>query len=170
MALQASALTDGRKTLRGDKLVPAWLHSLACAAAGVPATGIVIAPDAQVTLEPPAAEDARQQLQALLHTWGTVMAADEPWPTAVRTGLAWLADPPSAAKVYDGETGQGGERPWREAEEPCLARFFPDFDALQASPHFADLTERLYAPLRHALQTQVRWTRLGELAPGGDDD
>ena len=94
------------------------------------------------------------------------MASDEPWPTAVRTGLAWLddpGDPGTAAKVYD-----GGEQHRGEGEEPCLARLVPDFETLQASPRFAAITEQLYEPLRHALATWVTWAPLG--AEGAGDD
>ncbi|MCP5270809.1 MAG: exodeoxyribonuclease V subunit gamma [Burkholderiaceae bacterium] len=166
VVLQATRLGDGSKALRGDKLVPAWLQALACAAAGVPATGIVIAPDVQVVLQAPPQDEAVQVLEALLRCWGAVMASDEPWPTAVRTGLAWLddpGDPGTAAKVYD-----GGEQHRGEGEEPCLARLVPDFEMLQASPRFAAITEQLYEPLRHALATWVTWAPLG--AEGAGDD
>jgi exodeoxyribonuclease V gamma subunit len=91
------------------------------------------------------------------------MAADEPWPTALRTGLAWLGGKPSdAATAYD-----GGEQVHGEREDPCLARLYPDFQALHDAPCFAPASERLYAPLRDWIERHV--TLQPFRAEAGDD-
>ncbi|MCB1995009.1 MAG: exodeoxyribonuclease V subunit gamma, partial [Rhodoferax sp.] len=162
VALQASRLLDGStkgfdvKHLRADKLVPAWLKALACAAAGVPATGILIGPDAQLTLRAPPASEAQQVLADLLRAWQAGTQGDAPWPAAVGTGLTWLGDKPDAAQaVYEGGERQRGER-----DEPCLRRLYPDFETLRGAAGFDEAVERLYHPLQAWLSADVQGARL----------
>ncbi len=151
VALQAGRLLTDRGHLRGDRLVGPWLQALGCAAAGVPATGVLVGPDARLQLGAPPPDEARAVLEALLRAWGAAMGGDQPWPTAVRTGLAWLGERPAdAAAAYD-----GGERAHGEREEPCLARLYPDFQALHDEPRFAPASEMLYGPLREWLAQHV---------------
>lgn len=141
--LTASRLAVTKSALRGDKLVGAWLRTLACAVAGCAGEACVIAADLQLRIPPAPPAEAEAQLRALLAAFGEAMAAAAPWPTAARTGLAWLSDKPrQAAPAYEGHEFQSGE-----VEDPCLARLFPDFEALSQAPGFDDTTRRLYAPL-----------------------
>jgi exodeoxyribonuclease V gamma subunit len=149
--LQASRLRSGKAAVRGEKLVAAWLRSLACAAAGLPCEGIVIGPDLRLRLAPADAAAAGAQLADLLAAWAEAMAAPAPWPTAVATGLAWLeGGAAAAAPAYE-----GGEFLRGEVQDACLARLFPDFEALRAAPGFEPATERLHAPLAAWLKAAV---------------
>jgi exodeoxyribonuclease V gamma subunit len=70
-------------------------------------------------------------------------------PIAPRTALAFIAsgDNSEALRTYE-----GGEFSGAEVDDPCLARCYPDFEALSADGRFARLAEQLYSPL-------ARWAR-----------
>ena len=64
--------------------------------------------------------------------------------------------------VYEGNAfATGGSGPGTnprssgEVEEPCLARMFPDHEALTADGRFAALAERLFGPLLGWVRTHV---------------
>ena len=137
--------------VRPDALIEAWLRLLAAAALGQPVDALIVGADASVRLAPPAADTALAHLQALIEGWQAGMSA--PLPVAARTALAWAAKPTSAEAVYDGSFRRQGE-----ATEPCLARTFPDFEALTADGHFAEWAERLYAPLQAWATSQASVT------------
>jgi exodeoxyribonuclease V gamma subunit len=167
--LLAAQLADrkGRK-LQEHHLLPAWLRLLAASACDVPLAGVLIGSDVVVRLQ--ALEDreaSRRTLQGLMEAFAAQAVADEPLPTALRTGLAWLAEPGKAAGVYDGSQDRPGER-----REPCLARLFPDYEALSAQPRFEAATRCLYADYAAWLDSDaVAFTPLPDAAPadGGDD-
>ena len=152
--LQASKLADKKlKSARPDKLLTAWVRSLAAAACGQPAAGIVIGADAVIhvaALEPAAAQDT---LLSLMRACQDGLTGDRPWPTAVLTGLAFVNDPAKARTAYEGSDFGGASGEGREA---CLARLYPDFVALSADPEFEPCSQRLYAPYRAWLDAQVR--------------
>jgi exodeoxyribonuclease V gamma subunit len=99
------------------------------------------------------------------------MTGDRPLPTALRTGLAWLAggeDP--ARKAYEGDDSG---KPPGEVEEPSLARLFPDFDHLGQAEGFAAASLRLYAPYRQWLDectTVQAWEAHDDGEGDSDDD
>jgi exodeoxyribonuclease V gamma subunit len=163
--LRAGKLANKKGTaLQPAKLLPAWLRLLAVSACGASSTVsasstgdppgasaldggigcVLIGSDVVATLPPIAARDpARRTLLGLIDAWADEGSAAEPLPTALRTGLAWLAGGADKARaVYD-----GAQQPSRfgEREDTCLARLFPDFDALAAQPGFDAATQRLYA-------------------------
>ncbi len=160
---------------RGDKLVEDWLLTLALAAAGLEARLLHIGEDAVIEAAPAAAEPARATLSALLALWRRALAADEPLPAALRSGLAEIGTgrpdgPPeeerlrAAARAYDGGPMQRGE-----GEEPCLARLFPDFATLAAQPGHAEAVVQLYAPLAAWLASDdLVVQRLADGAEDGD--
>jgi exodeoxyribonuclease V gamma subunit len=165
LELQAGKLARGKKKLkpRAEKLLPLWLRSLAAAACGVPVHGVWIGEDAVAQAAAPDAAAALATLRDLLAAAAEGLAAAQPWPTAVLTGLAWLGDAPERAR----QVFEGGEFVSRaEGSEPCLARLFPDFAALSAAPGFEAATQRLYVPYRDWLGTRLRL----EALPGTDDD
>ncbi len=150
--LQASRLADKRgKHPRADKLLKAWVRSLAAAACGQPVAGIVVGADVVLHLAPSAPDAARETLSMLMAAWAEGLAGDAPLPTAVNTGIALLQGADAAAAAYDGSSfGVRGER-----EEASLARLFPSYAALAAQPGFAAASARLYTPLRAWLDAQV---------------
>jgi exodeoxyribonuclease V gamma subunit len=96
-------------------LLAAWLRQLACTCVQPRASGLVIGRDATVRVEPMGQEVARHHLLDLMGAWHESQQADAPWPTAVKTGLAWLARAP--------EQGTGGARSGVEpgATQPASA-------------------------------------------------
>jgi exodeoxyribonuclease V gamma subunit len=152
--LQASKLADKKlNNARADKLLTAWVRSLAAATCGQPAAGIVIGADAVIhvgALEPAVARDT---LLDLMRSCQDGLTGDRPWPTAVLTGLALVKDPTKARTAYEGSDFGGAAGEGREA---CLARMFPDFAALSAEPDLEPCSQRLYAPYRAWLDGQVR--------------
>jgi exodeoxyribonuclease V gamma subunit len=140
-----------RVEARPDKLVGAWVRCLAAAACGHPADGILIGEGARVDLRCPPRDEATDTLLRLMQAWQEGLAGDRPLPTALRTGLAWLAGGEDKARTaYEG--AEGG-RSTGEVEDPCLARLFPDFDRLSSAEGFAAATLRLYSPYRQWLDT-----------------
>lgn len=140
--LRASRLLqkDG-KSLRAHKLVDTWVLALVAAASGHQLTGRLIGSDACVPWTLPDAATAQAHLHDLIEFWFTGL--QQPLPVACKTALAYLAkgDLDAAALVYDGSQTPG------EGSEPCLARSWPDFDALSADGQFEDLAQRLYGPM-----------------------
>ncbi len=136
-------------------LLGAWLRSLACAAMGAQAQGVVVGRDALVRVPALEQERAQHELCDLMTTWHEAMQAADPWPTAAKTGLAHLAHPltPDAtAKVY--ERAPHAEQP-AEGEEASLARVYPDFDSLRAKG-FEAASQRLYGAYWAWLKEDIR--------------
>jgi exodeoxyribonuclease V gamma subunit len=168
--LRASRIGMGRKPQpRPEKFVETWLRLLAAAASGEAVAAVLVGADAVATVAPLAADEAPQARATLLDLMQAAAASavgDEPWPTALRTGLALLADDGSARTVYEG-SGHGG--PPGEGREPCLARLFPDYAALAAAPGFEAATTRLYAAYRDWLAARVSLQRLEGAALADDE-
>ena len=155
------ALNPGRVgakgALRGDKLIEGWLRQLCAAAMGYRVTGFLLARDGTVRMDPLEPGPARAALEALFACWREGM--DRPLPTACKTALALLAgDDPRP--VYEGGFGRGGE-----AEEPCLARLWPDYDSLFAQPDWTAWSAQLYQPLLDWLERHAAFVPLDGAAP-----
>ncbi|OYT87904.1 MAG: exodeoxyribonuclease V subunit gamma [Burkholderiales bacterium PBB6] len=146
LQVQASRLCTLRPgkppEVRLPKLVAPWVRSLLAAACGVPVHIVLIGRDAQLTLSPPSREVATQAAQEMLTAW--LHGQQQPLPVAPVTALAWLErhDLVAAATAYEGGWQSRGE-----VAEPCLARQFPDFEALTADLSFEGWAESLYGPL-----------------------
>ena len=169
--LRASRIAIGGKTPspRPTAFVDLWLRALAAAAGGEAVGATLVGADAVATIAPLAPDDTTQARTTLLDLMQACAASDRgdaPWPTALLTGLAWLDDEGRARTAYEGNgfTRQPGER-----HEPCLARLFPDFEALHQAPGFETATSRLYAPYRAWLQSQVTLQGLEGAAPADDE-
>jgi exodeoxyribonuclease V gamma subunit len=131
-------------------MLDAWLKSLLAAAGGVEATGIVVGRDATVHIQPMPAEAARRTLAVLIEAWRAGLSAPLPLPFRTALGFVTGGDP---AVLYEGNHQARGE-----AEEPCLARLYPDFATLAADGRFAALARTVHAPLAAWLETQVSAT------------
>jgi exodeoxyribonuclease V gamma subunit len=160
--LLAARLADPKGEIpRADKLLTAWVRSLASAACGQPVGGILIGANAVVRVAPLEPGQAQDILGALTSAWQEGVTGDRPWATAVNTGLAFLKHADKARAVYDGGDF-GGAR--GEGREPCLARLYPDFSALVRDPTFVRSTETLYGPYGEWLDRQVTVEKLPESA------
>jgi exodeoxyribonuclease V gamma subunit len=134
---------------RLEKILLAWLRQLASAAmqtAAAPAlAGVLIGSDGMVDMAPLAPEASRQTLEKLIECWLDGMA--RPLPVGSRTAMAYL-DGGDKAEAKARAAYQGGfDRPGEADYEPCLARLWPDFDALQANPEWESCIARLYGDL-----------------------
>ena len=151
-------LQDAKKgTLRADKLLLPWVRSLAAAASGVVVHGILVGRDATLQMEPLEADAARDTLADVLRIWRQGM--EGPLPLALRTGLALVAGGDAAA-AYEGSFQREGD-----VAELCLARIYPDFDALTDDGRFEWLAQSVCGPLAQWVATQVFATPHGQ---GGD--
>jgi len=142
LQLVASRLcTKGDKpALRPDKLLAAWVRCLVAGACGVVAHGVLVGRDVTVTFSPMEQAEARARLEDLLAAWQAGMVA--PLPVACLTAMAWLAGD-NAEAAYEGD----GFFATAEADEPCLARVYPDYESLTADGSFETWAEQLYRPV-----------------------
>ena len=104
--------------------------------------------DCVVHITPLPTEQARQTLERLLRLWHQGMHA--PLPLPPKTALAWLATlakEASKAQQAARTRYEGSEQVRGDAEEPCMARLYPDFEALGADGQFAALAQEIYQPL-----------------------
>jgi exodeoxyribonuclease V gamma subunit len=159
--LTARRLTGGRpeKLRRDGSWLAAYVRQLVAAACGWPAAHIAICAQVHALASAPDVNEARAALAALMEARAAALVGDQPWPTAPATGLAWLADPATAAAVYDGGRFAAAGRPG-EVRDPALARLYPDADTLLSAPGFEDATVALYQPL-------ARWLDACEWAAHG---
>ena len=137
--------------VRPERLIEAWVRGLVASALGTEVEAWVVGSDAVVRIAAPPRSQALAHLQALIEAWQAGM--DAPLPVAARTALTWAARPDAAAQAYD-----GGYRSSGEVTDPCLARLFPDFEALTADGQFPLWAERLYAPLQAWVASQAHVT------------
>ena len=126
---------------RGDKLIAAWVNQLAAAACGINIHGVIVGRDAVLELGQPEPDSARQAFSELIAAWRQGM--NEPLPLACQTALAFLNDETRADQAYEGGFNRTGEA----ERDACLARVYPDYEALTADGRFADLARRVYGPL-----------------------
>ncbi len=145
-------LLDKGGALRMDKLTHAWAAHLLANACGVPTQTQLVAVDAQPTFDALPREQAGEWLDRLLDALCQGMRA--PLPLARRTAFAWLkaeggkrtpAD--LATACYEGNAF--AHLPGERDRDPCLARAWPTFAAMQAAG-FEGLLQ-LYRPLDAAL-------------------
>jgi exodeoxyribonuclease V gamma subunit len=148
----SSKVLDKKGGPRGDKLIGPWVRQLAAAACGHQVTGYLVARDAIVTMAPLEAQQARDELDALVSLWRQNL--DQPLPAACKTALAQLAGGDPRA-TYDGGFELSGE-----VDDLCLARLWPDFAALAASGEWAATAEALYGPLANWLDQHIAITAL----------
>jgi exodeoxyribonuclease V gamma subunit len=157
--LTPSRLTDGKGQLRADTLLLPWLHLLVAAACGHPVQGRVVGQGGAVWLAAMPQAEALAQCQRLLDLWHQGMQS--PLPLPLRTALAHArqvvrdSSPATgaASAAASGPAGpppeqvyEGGFRLQAEADDPCLARTYPDFEQLQADGRFAELAVAAYGP------------------------
>lgn len=149
LELDPGKLLDGstKPKPRPDKLLGPWIRSLAIAASGVSAQGVLVGRDGALEISPMPTQAAQESLSMLLALWQQGMNA--PLPLPPKTALAWLAEK-DAVSQYEGGFMQSGE-----VQEPCMARMFPDFDALTEDGQFDVLSKQVYGPLLQWVKQHV---------------
>ncbi len=152
--LGASRLLQGRQ-VRVDTLLGTWVRMLGAAAAGLRCEGYLLGPDVALHWSGLEAAAASARLAELLRAWR--MARMQPVPWAPRSAIEQLRGK-SARAAYEGSRHARGER-----EDPCLARLYPDFDALCADGRFETFAQQLFQPVCDWVQEQVRVLDLAEL-------
>ena len=136
---------------RPEKLLDAWVRTLAIAASGVAVQGIFIGRDGLARIPPFPKEQAVELLKRLVQLWLDGMRS--PLPLPFKTALAYAADQ-EAVTTYEGDF-----RVSAEVEEPCLSRMFPDYHELEADGRFHTLAKEIYGPL-------VQWAKHGVKVEG----
>jgi exodeoxyribonuclease V gamma subunit len=133
---------DKQIVARPDKLFHPWMRQLAAAVAGQEVTGYLVGRNAILKLAPLDADEARQVLGKLMTFWRDGL--QQPLPVPCKTALRLCEDGDDKLyEAYDGGFNSNGE----VMEEPCLARLWPDFSALNAEPQWRELALSLYQPL-----------------------
>jgi exodeoxyribonuclease V gamma subunit len=143
LELSASHLLSPSKkpVARTDKLLAVWVRSLATAASGLQARGLVVGRDGVLNISPMPQDVALQTLHSLLGVWQQGMNA--PLPLPPKTALAWLKSKTKQVRAdYEGGFSTHGD-----VSEPCMARIYPDFEALTADGRFVQLAQQVYQPL-----------------------
>lgn len=135
---------------RPDKLLGPWIRSLAVSASGIMATGILVGRDGTVTISPMPQALANQILSVLLSLWLDGMHA--PLPLPPRTAIAYLNEKNPVAQYEGGHMIRG------EVDEPCMARIYPDYEALSESGRFEQLAREIYRPLLEWMNEHVNAT------------
>ena len=168
LQLSPSRLCDDpvKRKPRREVLIPVWVSLLAAAACWVPVRAVLVGRDATVTLDAPSQADARAALQTLMQAWRDGMAS--PLPLAARTALALLAGGDTVG-VYEGRSFPRGGLP-AEGDEPCLARLYPDFEALAADGRFAAAAEALFGPMQRWIDSHATVRLHDDADADGDGD
>jgi exodeoxyribonuclease V gamma subunit len=162
-------------------MLPAWVQALVAAAGGVSVRVVMVGRDACIEALPIPVALAQEQLQRLLRAYHQGLHGTQPWPTALKTGMAYLAAR-LAASDAEHSPSRGSDsalkaarsafegHPWQrvsgEGREPCLARLYPDADTLVLHPQFGAACETLYGFYMDWLHTKVAQVQL--LEPEGE--
>ena len=156
-AVRLCDMKDGRiKELRADKMLGAWVRSLACAASGASVTGLIVDQDAVIEIRPVDAALAHTTLLELLALWVAGMSG--PLPLPLKTSLK-VAQGRDATETYEGGFDNDGE-----AQDMCLARVFPDFEALQHDGALARLAPQVHGRLLEWVKSSCSARLHGESA------
>ena len=132
---------------RPEKLLGAWVRTLAIAASGTAARGVLVGRDGVVDIPPFPQEKAVDTLKGLLQLWNDGMSS--PLPLPPKTALAFVADKDAVTQYEGGHMSRG------DVQDTCLARVYPDYDSLVADGRFEALAKGIYAPLLEWANRQV---------------
>ena len=138
LELEPGKLLEGgtKPVARADKLSGPWIRSLAVAACGLSAQGVLVGRDGVVEINPVPEQQAKATLSMLLKLW--LAGMNSPLPLPPKTALALLADK-NPLSQYEGDYQLRGD-----VEEASLARVFPDYEALIADGRFELLSQQIY--------------------------
>jgi exodeoxyribonuclease V gamma subunit len=133
---------------RPEKLLGAWIRSLAIAASGASAWGILVGRDGVIEIPPIPKELAVETLKGLLQIW--LEGMNTPLPLPLKTALAFAAVEDAVERYEGGYMSRG------DVEDTCLGRMFPDYEALTADGQFEVLANQIYKPLLEWVKVHVK--------------
>jgi exodeoxyribonuclease V gamma subunit len=133
---------------RPEKLLGAWVRTLAIAASGSKTRGILVGRDGVVEIPPFPEDKAVELLKGLLQLWLDGM--NTPIPLPPKTALAFVAEKDPATQYEGGHMTSG------EVQDACLARMYPDYEALATDGRFETLAKTIYTPLLEWVDKQVK--------------
>ena len=143
-----------KDTPRPDKLLDAWIRSLAAAACGHELDGLLVGQDATLHVRAMAQDQARPVLDSLLQLWFDGMQSPLPLPLKTALALAGgLQGTNGPESVYEGR--EFGSSP-PEVKEPCLARLYPSYEALTADGRLQQLAGQIHARLLDWVKDHVQ--------------
>ena len=144
-ASKVTTMAKKESVARPEKIIPWFVRQLALSAAGHRIRGFLVGRDAVLELPAIDPAEASATLHTLLMLWQQGMV--HPLPTALRTAVALLTGGESVARlVYDGASYANNQSS-PEGALPALARLWPDYAALAATPGHAEISAQLYTPL-----------------------
>ena len=162
LRLEPGKLASTEGNVQPNKLLAVWVRLLAAAAIGHSLHAVIVSEDARLDISPMEIDTAQAQLPLLLDAW--LAGMQQPLPVPFKTALAVMEaqkgttnpiDLKKAVQVYEGNTHTNIQG---EGSEPCLARQFPDFEALQSSGQLQDWAVKLYGPLSQWAKNCVKTT------------
>ena len=150
LLLRASAIArmnpKGPAVPLPDKLIEAWLLSLATSAVGRPVCVVVVGRNAVVRAPLWPQQQAQTALQTLLQAWCEGMRSPLPLPPAM--ALTWLPDKQvteAMREAYEDGGFMGSTAVARQ--DPALHRCYPTLQALLADGRFEAWAAPVYEPL-----------------------
>ena len=150
LLLRASGIArlnaKGQATPQPDKLIDAWLLSLATSAMGQPTRVVVVGRNAVVRAPLWPQAQAQAALQILLQAWCEGMRSPLPLPPAI--ALAWLPEKEvtdAMREAYEEGGFLGGTSVARQ--DPALHRCYPTLESLLADGRFEAWAAAVYEPL-----------------------
>ncbi|MEN9904524.1 MAG: exodeoxyribonuclease subunit gamma [Pseudomonadota bacterium] len=160
LRLEPGRLLGDKGSLRPDKLLDAWIRSLAAAACGHELDGLLVGQDATLHIRAMTPDQARPVLDSLLQLWFDGMQFPLPLPLKTALALAGgLQGTNGPESVYEGSEF-GSSRP--EVREPCLARLYPSYEALAADGRLQQLAVQVHAQLLDWVKEHVRQVKRPE--------
>ncbi|MFO6299673.1 exodeoxyribonuclease V subunit gamma [Rahnella selenatireducens] len=148
------------RNYRLDRLLPYWVAHLAGHLGGQPMHSIIISKNGTAELPPLEIADAQALWQQLIETWQQGQL--RPLPLAVKTAFVWLKKDGTAQSPPDSDAGLAARDAYENHDpanmkfgerdsNPYLARAWPDFATLWSGGEFAELADKLLAPLKNHL-------------------
>ena len=158
----AGKLLEKEKTPRSYKLLGSWLRSLIASANGVEIGGRLVGLDGVVTILPISTDHAKEQLDVLFGIWREGLS--DPLPLPLKTSLTLAKQIKTDKEQKYEETYEGGgddfSNEMAEVTDMCLARLFPDFEALLLGKTLEDsrlyeLASMIYVPMLAWIEQSV---------------
>lgn len=148
------------RNYRLDRLLPYWVAHLAGHLGGQPMHSIIISKNGTAELPPLEIADAQALWQQLIETWQQGQL--RPLPLAVKTAFVWLKKDGTAQSQPESDAGLAARDAYENHDpanmkfgerdsNPYLARAWPDFATLWSGGEFAELADKLLAPLKNHL-------------------
>ncbi|MCS3423183.1 exodeoxyribonuclease V gamma subunit [Rahnella sp. BIGb0603] len=148
------------RNYRLDRLLPYWVAHLAGHLGGQPMHSIIISKNGTAELPPLEIADAQALWEQLIETWQQGQL--RPLPLAVKTAFVWLKKDGTAQSLPESVAGLAARDAYENHDpanmkfgerdsNPYLARAWPDFATLWSGGEFAELADKLLAPLKNHL-------------------